>query len=360
MMNNIKKVALFMPTFQLGGGEKTFMILANYLVNCGYSVDFVVSKKEGVFLAQLSEKICVIETKKRVRAILPSLIGYLLRVKPDYFLSGSDFPNYLSLIARWITRSKTRIIVAQHCFYDIESKRLGLLGRLSPLLMRKLYPKAYKIVAVSEAIRSFLISVGIPSGKIETIYNLMDTEEVKLRSLDLPEFEIKCPYIVYVGRLTLVKNIPFLIEAYRQLPDRKNLKFVIVGEGEERENLKKQIKEKGLQQDVLLIGQTGNPYPYIKQSELLVLGSLSEAYSLVVAESIVLGKTIVSTPTGGVMELLEHGKYGYLSVDFHDSQAFSELIAKALAYPVSPVLLSERASVFDSEKIIEKFRMILS
>jgi glycosyltransferase involved in cell wall biosynthesis len=358
--NNITgRVALFMPTFQLGGGEKTFVILANNFVRSGYLVDFVVSKKEGVFLKQVSEKVRIIETKRRVRSILPSLIWYLLRVKSDYFLSGSDFPNYLSLIAGWITRSKTRIIVAQHRFYDIESRHLGLYDRLSPWLMRKLYPKAYKVIAVSEAIRSFLISSGIAPEKIETIYNLIDIQELIVKSQELPGIEIKSPYIVFVGRLSVVKNLPFLLDAYQQLPNRNDLKFVIVGDGEERSALENWIEQKGLQSDVLLIGQTDNPYPYIKQSELLVLGSLSESFSLVIAESILLGKTVVSTPTGGAMELLEQGKYGYLSADFHDSKAFSGLIEKALEHPVPAALLSERTAVFNPEKIIEKFKAIM-
>jgi glycosyltransferase involved in cell wall biosynthesis len=375
MQKERKHIALFMPTFQLGGGERTFVTLANGFVRFGYDVDFVVCWKRGIFLERLSPQIHVVEMERRVRGVLPSLVRYISRKQPDYFISGSDFPNYLSIIANCLIRqSKTRIIIAQHCFYDIESRHLGLHGRVSPWLMKHLYPKAYQVIAVSDAIRSFLINRGISENKITRIYNPIDRKELLLRSEEQPLTEIFTPMLVYIGRLTAVKNLKFLLDAYRKfikMLDQsdclvaKNLssclkpKLFLIGDGEQRQELEHYIFSQGLKDDVILIGQT-NPFPYLKAAKLLLITSLSESFSLVVAEAINMGKTVVSTPTGGVSELLGNGKYGYLSKDFVDTDAFALLMKQALLNPISGSLLEERSKVFSLEYIVEQYQRLLS
>lgn len=358
-MEKVKKIALFMPSFQLGGGEKTFVKLANCFVAAGFAVDFVVCHKRGIFLEQLSSEVRIISARARVRFVLPALVWYLSKAQPDYFLSGSDFPNYLSLLAGMLAGKKTKVIVAQHCFYDMESKRLGLHGRLSPWLMKKLYPKAHRVVAVSEAIRSFLLSAGIADDKITTIYNPIDPEELATLSTEEPAVRIDSPYIIYVGRLTPVKNIPFIIDSYRKMNLRNALKLVIVGSGEDEQYLREYVEREGLASDVVFTGQT-NPFPYMRQAELLVLGSFSESFSLVVAEAICLGKTVVSTPTGGARELLSEGKYGYISQSFTDSDAFARILEGALERPVDPALLKERSLSFHPGRIIEQYIRLMS
>lgn len=375
MWNRHKHIALFMPTFQLGGGEKTFVTLANGFVRSGYDVDFVVCWKRGVFLEQLSPQIRVVEMKQRVRSVLPSLVRYISRKQPDYFLSGSDFPNYLSIIANGLVRkSKTRIIVAQHCFYDIESRHLGLHGRVSPWLMKYLYPKAHRVIAVSDAIRSFLINRGISENKIVRIYNPIDRKELLLLSEEGPSMPETLPIFVYIGRLTEVKNLKFLLDAYRKfgevldrsdylnakdVPSCLKPKLFLIGDGEQKQELEQYIFSQGLKDDVILTGQT-NPFPYLKVAKLLLITSYSESFSLVVAEAISMGKTVVSTPTGGASELLDQGKYGYLSQDFVDANAFALLMKQALLNPISGSLLEERSKEFSLEYIMEQYQNLLS
>ena len=73
-------------------------------------------------------------------------------------------------------------------------------------------------------------------------------------------------YIISVGSLTENKNHKLLINAFKILKDKYKVseKLLIAGEGKERENLEKQIRELNLENDVLLLGKKENPYKYIK------------------------------------------------------------------------------------------------
>ena len=82
--------------------------------------------------------------------------------------------------------------------------------------------------------------------------------------------------------------------------------------------LESYIIQQGLQDKVELLGFQSNPYPYIANSDLFVCSSRSEGYSLVIAESLVLGIPVLSTYCSGPNELLEDGKYGMLVTNSED------------------------------------------
>lgn len=86
----------------------------------------------------------------------------------------------------------------------------------------------------------------------------------------------------------------------------------ILGEGTEWKELLRYKEQNELQDYVELMGFKKNPYPYIANSDLFVCSSRSEGYSLVIAESLVLGIPVLSTYCSGPNELLDEGRYGKL------------------------------------------------
>jgi glycosyltransferase involved in cell wall biosynthesis len=89
-------------------------------------------------------------------------------------------------------------------------------------------------------------------------------------------------------------------------------KLWILGEGAERENLEKKIKENQLEEKIELLGFKRNPYVWLQQSDVFICSSRVEGYSLVIAEAMILGKPILSVDCAGPNELLGYGKYGVL------------------------------------------------
>ncbi|MBS6561689.1 MAG: glycosyltransferase, partial [Clostridiales bacterium] len=98
-----------------------------------------------------------------------------------------------------------------------------------------------------------------------------------------------------------------------------------LGDGEDREKLEQYIKDNNLEKNVKILGFIENPYPYIKNSVATVLTSLSEGFSLVLAESVMLNTPIISTDVGIAKELVEKYHCGTL-IEYNEKQIASAFI----------------------------------
>ena len=115
--------------------------------------------------------------------------------------------------------------------------------------------------------------------------------------------------IVAVGRLTGQKRFDRLVRLAAALPGRTSRKFhiTIIGDGELRDDMRRQIDEAGVADRVTLAGFVSNPYGRMADADLLVSCSNSESFSLVVAEAMVLGVPVLATRTAGPSELIGSG-----------------------------------------------------
>ena len=130
--------------------------------------------------------------------------------------------------------------------------------------------------------------------KILKINNFMNFDKILEKSNE--EVKEYGEYIISVGSLTENKNHILLIEAFGELKKEKNIKnkLIIIGDGKEKEKLKKRIDELALNEDILLLGQKQNPYKYMKKSKLYVSTSKNEGLSLTSIEAMVLQKMVIA------------------------------------------------------------------
>ncbi|MGH9946085.1 MAG: glycosyltransferase [Pyrinomonadaceae bacterium] len=113
----------------------------------------------------------------------------------------------------------------------------------------------------------------------------------------------------FVGRITEIKNVPLLLEAAEQLSGNGKsggggFRFVIVGEGNLRSELEKQVESSGLTTCVSFLGNrndTENVYPAM---DVVALTSLNEGTPLSLIEAMASGKAVISTAVGGVVDLI--------------------------------------------------------
>ena len=120
--------------------------------------------------------------------------------------------------------------------------------------------------------------------------------------------------ILFIGRLTKQKNILFLINSLNYIFKKHNkLKLFIIGEGEEKKNVLKLIKELKLDKKVFLLGFQNNVYSYLQNCKCFVLSSLWEDPGYVLIEAAMANAAIISSNCpNGPSEILEYGKSGYL------------------------------------------------
>lgn len=148
----------------------------------------------------------------------------------------------------------------------------------------------------------------------EVIRNAIPIEELKQKALEfVPDFETENPVFINVGRLHSRKGHHKLMEAHSQLlKDGFPHKIYVIGDGEEKENLKNQAEKFGVEHTFILCGSLLNPYPFVKNADFFILPSESEGWPLIIADTLILQKPIIATNVGGIPEMIAHKKNGYL------------------------------------------------
>jgi len=294
--------------------------LAHGFVERGLQVDLVLAKAEGPYLSQVPQSVWVVDLKsKRVLYSLPGLVRYLRREQPKALLSAMDHANVVALWAKRLAGVPTRVVVSVRTTISIAAKRAkNMRGRMMPLFIRKFYPWADAVVAVSKGVAEDLLKIaGLPKEKIRVIYNPVITPELFAKAeepVDQPWFRPgEPPVILGVGRLTAQKDFPTLIRAFALVRKERPARLMILGEGEERPKLEALVRELDLEKDVALPGFVDNPYKYMKRAALFVLSSRWEGLPAVLIEALALGTPVVSTDCpSGPREILENGKLGKL------------------------------------------------
>jgi glycosyltransferase involved in cell wall biosynthesis len=133
----------------------------------------------------------------------------------------------------------------------------------------------------------------------------------------------------------------------------QNIKLVIIGDGAQKDNLTELTKELNLTNNIIFTGSLSNPYPYINDAEIVVVPSLSESFSIVIAESLALGKTVVSTPCEGPMEIIGH-EYGYISNSFTDPKILGDSILYAIDNKIDCNKLISYSNKFSIDLLTEE------
>ena len=110
------------------------------------------------------------------------------------------------------------------------------------------------------------------------------------------EIDRSVPSFVQVSRIVKQKALFRLLEVHKNLIEEGyQYKIYIVGDGDLRKNLEEKIKEYGLEDSFVLLGQKENPYPYIQAADTFMLTSFYEGYPMVLLEAKALDKFILLT-----------------------------------------------------------------
>lgn len=183
---------------------------------------------------------------------------------------------------------------------------------------RQYYDKIDCIVPVSVALQSILQNA-LPqySDRYVVVYDILNPETIrKMASENASRIKNGSEeyVIVTVGRLAVQKNYIGAVEVAAELKEMGlKFKWYFVGEGSERGNIEKRIKELGVSKNVILLGTQTNPYAFMQQADVYVQTSTFEGFGLTIAEAKILGKPIVSTNFDVVHDQLVHEKNGLIA-----------------------------------------------
>lgn len=165
----------------------------------------------------------------------------------------------------------------------------------------KMWNKFDYIISISEDVtKSFLAKYPSLKNKIVLVENITSPKFIRDMSNEKQEeITINDKYfnIVSVGRFSHAKGFDNAIKALKKLHEKglTNIKWYVVGYGEDEDLLKSLIKENSLEDSFILLGKKTNPYPYIKVADLYVQPSRYEGKAVTVSEAQILGKPVMIT-----------------------------------------------------------------
>lgn len=146
--------------------------------------------------------------------------------------------------------------------------------------------------------------------------------------------------VITVARLLVAKGIGDLIQAVHLLREQPLLRFVIAGDGPDRPHFTALAASLKVSSRVSFLGYRHDVGELLQAADLFVLPSHSEGTPLSVMEAMAASCAVVATDVGGIPEIVEDGKTGYL-VPAHDAGAIAQAVTQLVATPAHRRALGE-------------------
>jgi len=226
--------------------------------------------------------------------------------------------NMISLILKSFVNVPT--VTTVHSDYKLDYmhstvKRLTF-GSINSIALRHLD----YYIGVSSNFKQMLIDRNFNPDNIFILYNGMDFNKPlkdysKLEFSEKYNLNLRDDDIVVglAARLYPVKGIDTLIKAAKiVLEHNPRVKFVIGGDGEDRKSLERKAASLGISDSVFFLGWLNDPYELMSNVDISVLTSISESFPYSVLEGARFRKATISSNVGGIPDLIDHGKSGYL------------------------------------------------
>src|SRR5262249_55745517 len=358
--NKGRRLAIFLPSLEGGGAERAMCRLAIGFAKRCVPIDLVLAKKIGPYLQHVPTAVRVINlNSSRMLASVPGLVRYLRNERPSCLISALSHANVIAIFSHLLARSPAKLIVSERTpLFQSQANAKFLRDRILPCLIRALYNQADHIIAVSHGVANQLEVQGVPRNKIAVIHNPVVDDGLydKAReALDHPWFVPHAPpVVVAAGRLANEKDFQTLIRAFSKVRKTRQVRLMILGEGENRTELHNLAQRLGIADDVSLPGFVDNPYKYMKRAAAFTLSSLFEGFPNVIVEAMACGAPIISTDCrSGPAEILENGRWGRLTT-VGDADALAKAIEEVLDEATHPDVKS-RAAVFNIENMTDEY-----
>lgn len=198
-----------------------------------------------------------------------------------------------------------------------------------------------RVVAVGEAVRTALVAnEGIPTRRIQVIYNGVHLEDFSVNGQDRiavrRELGIgdNAPVAIQVARLDYLKDHSTALRtAERVRQQLPHFKLLLIGEGPERAKIEKEIEQRQLSGNVVMLGQRSDVRRLLAAADVFLLTSISEGIPVTFVEAMGAKLPVVSTAVGGVPEVVVDAETGLLTPS-GDDQRLAEALVLLLQDPV--------------------------
>lgn len=380
----MKRILFIAPSLRLGGMERMLVTISNRLAAEGYDVTVMILDDMTDLKDALDKRVKL--SRKPYKSHLGQKIPYLRHKMYDdgmwekratprelyrYYVGGevydAEIAFFRGLSVKIVSGSTNRDAVHLAWVHSDFRTARGYQNNFRSMdEVDEAYRRMDHVVCVSnDALDGFVKTVG-DTGNLTAVYNMLPAEEIrrKAREPAAVRTEKGRLHAVIVARLEdRIKGHLRLIDAVFRLRDEgRDITLAVIGDGEDRRKIEQHIGEKNASSCIVMTGGQLNPYPYIREADLLICASYYEGFNLTVAEALILGTPVLSTDCTGPREILDGGKYGMIVENSEEGlyDGLKKLYDDPELLKSYTEKAAQRSAFFDEDKIFAQLTELLS
>lgn len=308
------KVLNLITSAGIGGIETLLREIMNYdeidnrictLFNEGEIYEELIKKGKKVF--SLADK------NKNKKIIVKEIVDYCLTENIDIITMHNAGIN--SNMIYIMLKKKLPNVKFVRYFHSSFDKYWGGNNKIKRILVKQVTQKAIDnsdlLIFISKAVeKSMRENFKIKNVKTCLVYNGISNRFIN----NVNDEKNRENNIIYIGRLVYAKGVNILIEAFKEVYENdSNSRLIIVGDGEERENLETLAHDLKLENAVEFVGNQNNVIEWLDKAGIFVYPSIwEEGFGISVIEAMARGCIPITFKKGGLVEIIKNGENGYL------------------------------------------------
>lgn len=360
------KILFFIENLGAGGAEKALSELVNHMDQSQFDITVqsvwpylgerilapgIKYKSLYPVRNKLTESVYRLEAAKG--------LTYPLHMKDNYDIEVAFLEYGPTKILASSTNKKAKKYAWVHC--DLSRALTDYVHTTCETFAEKTYKWYQKydcVICVSETVKNSFDRIFNSAFRSEVLYNVVNDALIRHKAeTAVPGLSKRRLTMLAVGTMYPPKNYPRLLRTHENLLQagiEHNL--WILGDGVERPQIEQFIKDHALTGSVTLFGFQKNPFPYMKEADLIVCSSNYEGFSTVITEGTILGKPIVTTDCSGMKEILGESEYGLITENSDESfyEGVRQLLTDETLRAYYAAKAAERGKDFSMQKLVSQ------
>ncbi len=338
-----------------GGSAEIVLELVRRCAEDGLEVTLVTGRTDdpAVDPASFSQSsgVRMIEVPSLIRAVSPTrdlaafirLRSIIRGLSPDIVHTHTSKAGILGRFAAWSAGVKKIVHTPHgHIFYGYFGTLVTSLFILAERLAATITSRI--TVLTDKGLRDHIDMRIAPAEKFKVVFSGVDIGRFEKASSEAVRKELGFktePVVGWAGRLVPIKDCTTFVRAAALIAGRiDDVRFVVAGDGEERESLQNLAAELGLNESLVFLGNRTDIENVMAAMDVFVLSSRNEGFGRVIVEAMASGAVVVSTDVGGTADIVRHGETGLL-VPAGDHDRLSDCVCSLFGDPALRKTLSE-------------------
>lgn len=338
---------------ELRGGDTQMYTVYNLLKGKSDVQQYILCPEDSVLAGICKEDNAEYFTYKKNAFKIFNLVIAILKICKNQRISIIHIHDSTALngglIAMKFLKKSTHLILSRKRNNTIKDKFLNR--------FKYSHPSIKKIICVSKAVESIFHPILPNKKRLLTIYDAIDVSKFRKRKnkqLIHKEFNLSSDTLIVgnIAGLTSQKDIYTFIDTAKKIKEKNNtehpIKFILIGDGVLKKELIDYAKSVQIEKDIIFTGYRNNVNDLLPEFNIFLITSITEGLPLSVYEAFACEVPVVSTKSGGIPEVVENGKTGFLA-DLKDSETLADSVLEILNNPI----LEEKIKT-NALKLVEK------